>query len=284
MLHEAGVVTAREVSWKDPASGRQIAYYVWQPSKVRALTVVLHGFGEHAGRYRWFAERLAEQGIAVAAPDLWGHGRSDGARGDFQEPSKFLQALDRLTRTVWLPETGQSAYSLFGHSFGGLLAIAWALEGSPQLHRLVAQSPLLEVGFPIPQWKISAALWLAAHWPGVPFSMDLDLNDLCRNAEVVQAYRQDRLVHNKMTAGTYRAVTQLRNDVFAHTYSLHVPTLLLCAMADRIVSLAAARLWFSRLPGEKRRVDFPDCYHELHHEPVRDEVARLVTDWMLQDA
>ena len=283
MLHEARV-SLRESSWLDPVSGRRIAYRLWHPAAVKAMAVVLHGFGEHAGRYHWFAERLASLGIAVAAPDLWGHGRSDGERGDFQHPQEYLRAMDALLRTVWLPEFGQSSYMLFGHSFGGLLAIAWALNAPPELSRLIVQSPLLEVGFPIPQWKISAALWLAAHWPGVPFSMSLDLTHLCRNPEVIQAYREDRLVHNRMTAGTYRAVTELRDDVFARSRGLRLPILLLCGTADRIVSLAAARLWFSRLPGEKCRVDFPDAYHELHHESVREEVVRLVAEWMLPDA
>ena len=279
----ATAIPAREDVWIDPVSGRRLAYRLWWPERVRALMVLLHGFGEHSGRYAPFTQQLARQGIAVAAPDLWGHGRSDGARGDFQHPAAYLKAVRALTETVWLPESRQTAYSLFGHSFGGLLAIAWATNDPARLHRVVAQSPLLEVGFPIPRWKTLAAEWVAAHWPRIPFSMDMDLSGLCRDPVEIQAYRDDRLVHNRMTAGTYFAIIRLRNDVFAGVRGVRVPVLLLCGKADRIVSLAAARLWFSRLPGEKQRVDFPDCYHELHHETVRDEVVRLVADWVTRN-
>ena len=78
-------IPAREDVWIDPVSGRRLAYRLWWPERVRALMVLLHGFGEHSGRYAPFAQQLVKQGIVVAAPDLWGHGRSDGARGDFQQ-------------------------------------------------------------------------------------------------------------------------------------------------------------------------------------------------------
>ena len=113
--------------------------------------------------------------------------------------------------------------------------------------------------------------------------MNLDLSHLCRDPAEIQAYREDRLVHNRMTAGTYHAIIRLRDDVFAGARGVQVPALLLCGGEDRIISLAAARLWYSRLAGEKRRVEFPGCFHELHHEPVRDEVVRLVADWVTRD-
>ncbi|MBI4342096.1 MAG: lysophospholipase [Candidatus Omnitrophica bacterium] len=276
-------VAVREDSWVDPGSGRRIAYQVWRPEVVRALTVIVHGFGEHGGRYRAFAERLAQQGLAVAVPDLWGHGRSDGRRGDLQQLQECVNALRTLTETVWLPETGLRRYALFGHSFGGLMAISWALSASPHLSRLIAQSPLLEAGFPIPQWKITAALWLAARWPTAPFSMNLDLRKLSRDPEVIRAYRHDPLVHNRMTAGTYRAVVALRDEVLARASEVRVPVLLLCGTADRIISVAAARLWYSRVRSEKRRILFSGCFHELHHELAQDEVLRLVVKWATAD-
>ena len=277
-------VACRDGSWVDSESRRRMSYRIWSPPAIRALAVIVHGFGEHGGRYQSVAERLAQQGIATAVPDLWGHGRSEGPRGDLTALTEYARALRTLTETVWLPESGQASYALFGHSFGGLLAIAWAFEAPPLLRRLVVQSPLLEAGFPIPAWKTSAALCLARWCPGAPFSMNLDLTQLSRDPGVIEAYRSDPLVHNRMTAGTYRALIRLRDAAFARAGSLRVPVLLLYGSADRIISIAAARLWYSRLRCEKRRVVFPGCRHELHHEPVRDEVLRLACDWILADA
>ena len=76
---------------------------------------------------------------------------------------------------------------------------------------------------------------------------------------------------------------RVRDEVVERAASLRTPTLLLCGAAARVVSVEAAQRWFDRLRCEKRRVLFPDCYHELHHEPVRDEVVRLIRDWTLAD-
>lgn len=276
-------VRCLEGSWVDPASQRQFGYRCWQPPSPRALLVILHGFGEHGGRYHAVADALAAQGLWVAAPDLRGHGRSAGPRGDIEQVAQYAQESQRMTRELFLPQSGLAQYTLFGHSFGGLLAIRWALDSPPGLRRVVVQSPLLEVGFPLPRWETLAAALLARWWPTRSFSLHLDVTALSRDPTVVQAYRDDPLVHHVMSARTYRSMLQVRDDVVERAASLRPPTLLLCGDADRVVSVEAAQRWFERLRCEKRRVLFPGCYHELHHEPVRDEVLRLVRDWTLAD-
>ena len=274
-------VACREGSWTEPVSGRRYHYRWWQPPSVRALLVIVHGFGEHGGRYEALALRLADQGLMVAVPDLWGHGRSEGGRGDLGEVPESVRHLRRMAAAVFLPESGQRAYSLFGHSFGGLAAIAWALEIPGDLHRFVVQSPLLEVAFPIPRWKTASAALLAAWWPAFPFSTRLETGALSRDTAIVEAYRNDPLVHASLSARTYRSLTRTKNEVMQRAGTLRVPVLMLLGSADRIVSVDAARRWFALLPGEKRSVVFPECYHELHHEPVRDEVIRLTCEWIL---
>lgn len=272
-----------EGSWVDPSSHRRVGYRCWQPPSARALLVILHGFGEHGGRYHAVATALAAQGLWVAAPDLWGHGRSGGQRGDIEQVVQYVQQVRRMTDELFLPESGLAQYALFGHSFGGLLAIRWALDSPPGLRRLVLQSPLLKVGFPLPRWETLAASVLARGWPTFPFSLHLDVEALSRDPAIVQAYRADPLVHHAMSARTYRSMLRVRDDVVERAASLRTPTLLLCGAADRVVSVEAAQRWFERLRCEKRSVVFPGCYHELHHEPVRDEVLQLVHDWTLAD-
>jgi alpha-beta hydrolase superfamily lysophospholipase len=274
-------MTGHEGEWVEPASGRRFAYRCWGPERPRALLVLLHGFGEHGGRYAAFAETLADQGIEVAAPDLWAHGRSGGARGDLGRAEPCVRQLQRMTDTVFLPRAGCSGYALFGHSFGGLLAILWSLEPPPALRRVILQSPLLEVGFPLPAWTVAAAALLRVCWPGAPFAVNLDVRALSRDPAVAASYASDPLVHNRMTAGTYGAIQEAERRAMAGASRCDRPTLLLLGEADRIVSVAAAHRWFDRLSCEKRRVVFPGGFHELHHEPVRDEVARLVSAWAL---
>ena len=274
--------TAQEGSWRDPATGLTLGYRSWRPPSVRALLVLLHGFCEHGGRYQAFASSLAARGIWVAAPDLPGHGRSGGKRGDVAQIAVCIQQLWTMTTAVFLPASGLTGYSLFGHSFGGLLAILWAMQNPPNLHRVVLQSPLLEVGFPIPWWKTMAAPLLAGWWPTATFSTNLDVEALSHDPAVVQGYRTDPLVHHTMSARTYCAILRAKDRAFDGTASVRRPVLMVTGSGDRIVSLDAAHRWFDLLAGEKQEVSFPDAYHELHHEPVRGEVLRLVGDWVLE--
>ena len=274
-------VSYEEASWT-PAGGRGTTFYrLWRPAKSAALLVLVHGFGEHGGRYRPLAEALAAHHLAVAVPDLLGHGRSDGRPGDLRGLEECLAPVAALTRQVLLPLIGVPRCAVMGHSFGGLLAGFWALRQPDLFTRLVLQSPLLEVGFPIPGWKRTAARVCLALWPAAQFSMDLDLDNLCHDGEVIHAYRQDPLVHHLMSARAYAATLRARAEVVRRAEEFRVPVLLLCGDEDRIISVATAVAWFERLPVDKRLRRFPGMYHELHHEPVREQVIHQIADWIL---
>ena len=273
-----------EGDWADRMRGTTLHYRLWRPAQLRVLTVLIHGFGEHGGRYQEVAKVLTAHGIAVAAPDLPGHGRSSGARGEIGEVTRCVQSIQQLTAQVFLPWAGQPRYAVYGHSFGGLVAIHYGLARPQGLRRLVVQSPLLEPGFPIPKWKTALAAILGACLPQVALSMDLETNALSHDAAVVEAYRADALVHGVITAGSYQSILRARDEAFARTGELRTPLLLVCGSDDRIVSVEVARRWFRLLQGEKREVLFPGAYHELHHEAVRDELFRVVREWILADA
>lgn len=258
-----------------------MSYRVWRAQHPSALVVIIHGFGEHGGRYAPLAVALAEQGLSVAAPDLWGHGRSGGRRGDLADVARCASQLVRLTAQVFQPQAGSSRVVVFGHSFGALVAITWALNEPTTLTRLIVQSPLLEVGFPLPYWKTAAARVLARWWPTYTFAIDLDATGLSHDPAVVRAYRDDPLVHNAMSARAYQAILRAKEDAFARAETLQIPVLLLCGTADRIISVEAARRWLALVRCEKRHIDFPDAYHELHHETVQSDVVQLIREWTL---
>ena len=274
-------VACREARWPIPASGRALFYRLWQPRHATAAIVIVHGFGEHGDRYRSMAEALAGLGLAVAVPDLPGHGLSGGRPGDFTRIDEYIDPLNRFTRDVVLPETGLARCALFGHSFGGLVAILWAVRHPGLVTRLIAQSPLLEIGFTIPRWKRAVARMCLALWPTAQFSMDLDLTNLSRDPAVIDAYRRDPLVHHLISARAYAATLRARAEAEARVGELQIPLLLLCGADDRIISVARAMDWGERVTVEKSCRTFPGMCHELHHEPVRDEVVRLVAEWAM---
>jgi len=263
-------------SWIDPVSGRKFGYRLWRPVAGRRLMVIAHGFGEHGGRYTHLAEALAAQGFWVAAPDWWAHGRSGGQRGDLGDIWQAIGQLNRLTEAVFLPASGQSRYTLYGHSFGGLAAIAWAQRHPDRISRLITQSPLIEVGFPLPHWKEAVAWTVGRCVPWATVPLGIDLTALCRDDTVIQAYRRDRLVHQQMSFRTYHATLRMRNELLATARQLRVPTLLLCGDQDRLISVKAAFVWFERLTCPKNGIIFPGGYHELHHDGLLETIVRLI--------
>ena len=186
-----------------------------------------------------------------------------------------------VAERVLVPESRCSRLVVYGHSFGGLLAIHWALRRPPGLARLVIQSPLLAVGFRVPLWKQLAARWVGRLWPSASLPMDLDVSALSHDPAVQRGYREDPLVHQQMSARIYRDVLRAGTGAVAKAQDIAVPTLLLYGEADRIVSIETARRWFDGLVCQKRSVSFPGAYHELHLESVREEIVRLVSEWTL---
>lgn len=271
----------REGFWPAPASRRSLFYQIWYPVQPKALLIIVHGFGEHGGRYATLAEELATEGIMVAVPDLWGHGHSGGTRGDADSLTTYLRDLEGLTRQVFLPESGGSHAIVYGHSFGGLLAIHWALSRVPELQRLIVQSPLLAVGFPVAPWRVAVARWLDRLWPSATLPMRLDAQALSHDPSVVEAYRADPLVHQRISARIYHAILRGGETAQARAHTIDVPTLLLYGEEDHVISIDAVRRWHSALTCQTQVVGFPHAYHELHHEPVRAEVSRLIREWTL---
>lgn len=259
---------------------RKLFYRLWEPLQCHALVIIIHGFGEHSGRYAALAQALAQHGLGVACPDLWGHGRSDGRRGDIGSFAQYLEDLDALTSQVFLARFSQRPVAVFGHSFGGLVAIHWALRSPDLLRCLILQSPLLEVGFPVPKWKERLIGFLGRLWQGFPLPIGLDPVWLSHDATVVQQYRQDPLVHSRISARGHRALQGAMRQALDQAKDVSLPTLLLYGGADRVVSVKACQAFFERLACEKRAVDFPDCYHELHHEAVQPRVVELVSEWV----
>ena len=274
----------QEVEWVHPSNGRRLFTRFWKPVEPYALLVLIHGFGEHGGRYDHLAEELAERGIAVGCADLWGHGRSAGARGDIHQLDQLIADLKTLAQTVWLPQVGGRRFAIFGHSFGGLLAIRWLLQDAAEISCAIIQSPLLDVGFAVPVWKQSVADLLAKAWPTLTLSNSLDPTGISHDPNEVHAYRIDPLVHAKISVRCYQALKVAMAEARASAARIQRPVLFLYGGADRVVSVAACDAFAQGLTGECRIQKFPDAYHELHHESIYQKIIEETAQWVRSHA
>lgn len=247
----------------------------------RAVVGLIHGIGEHIGRYAHVGHFLAQAGYACMGFDLRGHGRSGGRRGHTPDYQALLDdiALFLAHLQVRYPD---SPVFLYGHSLGGNLALNFVLRFKPPLIGVVASAPALRLAFEPPPAKVALARLMNRILPAFSQPSGLETAALSREAKVVQAYINDPLVHDRVSARMFVGFYQSGLWALQNAHTLNVPVLLIHGSADRLTSVDASRE-FAHRAGEKCTLKiWQGLYHELHNEPEQGEVLEFVLSWMEQ--
>lgn len=250
----------------------------WAPeSSPRALVFLIHGLGEHSGRYHHVAKAFNQYGWIVFAPDLPGHGRSEGKRGHIRTYDEFLDLFDWLRQGLQQrhPDVPQT---LFGHSMGGNLVLYYAMRRRPSVRGVIACSPALRSArpSPIPLWL---GKLLQGLFPALLINNGLDLNSLSRDPQIIQAYVNDPLVHPHISLSLGLGLLQAGERLLEWEGEFPYPLLLMQGTADRLVDPAATSQFASRLRGPVVYRTWDGFYHELHNEPEKEEVIAYMLDW-----
>ncbi|HKW42336.1 MAG TPA: alpha/beta fold hydrolase [Gemmatimonadales bacterium] len=252
--------------------GTQLVYDLYEASPApRAAVLLLHGWSDHAGRWRDTGEQLRDAGYSTYVLDLRGHGRSGGRRGHLSRFSQLLGDLQAFRRVVRLRTDRPQV--LLGISFGALVALRY-LETQPSdpIVGAVIMSPWLGLAFRPPVWKLLAGRVLADLWPTLPIPAKVDADVVSRDAAVNQAYAEDAAVHGVMTPGAWRELQWAQRAVPADGYRIESPLLFLLAGEDRLIDAHLARAFADSLKAEVRVRWYPEMYHEVLHDPGRDAV------------
>jgi alpha-beta hydrolase superfamily lysophospholipase len=268
-----------EVEYWTAADGARLALRrAPSAGPARAALILLHGFGDHSGRYGDVAAWLAGHGISVYALDQRGHGRSPGKRGHVSRFAQFLSDVAALRRLVAGEESGRQL--LLGHSFGGTVALRY-LETDPQgVAGAIVSSPFLDVAMRVPLWKVLLARLLHDIRPSLPVATGLDVTHLSTDQAVGQAARSDPLFHRVMTPRAYRELKAAQAAVVAEGGHIAVPLLFLLAGDDRIVARQASERFARSLPGDVTVRVYEGFFHEVFNEPQRAKVFRDVEQWL----
>lgn len=251
----------------------------------RGTVLIVHGLGEHVGRYRHVAERLCAEGWAVAGFDQRGHGRSEGPRGVIPTPDALFDDLARFIDQAGGP-SGQPLV-LLGHSMGGLVAgrfVAEALSARPapwsrRVDALVMSSPALDPGLNAAQKLLLAVLGPLV--PRLALGNGLKPEWVSRDPAVVAAYVADPLVHDRVAAGLVRCLVDGGKFVRACAPRWQVPTLLLYAGADRCVAPRGSEAFAAAAPAalvDAKRYD--GFSHEIFNEPEKAQVLDELAGWL----
>jgi len=239
--------------------------------------VILHGFGEHCGRYDHIAAFFNSRGFAVRTFDHRGHGQSDGARGDCPDSMRIVNDAEIIIRDF--AHHCQHGPILFGHSMGGLFAARIALAANIPIDGLVLSSPALALRLTRPQrLLLKIASIIAPHFAtSPPFNPEV----LSHQLSTVVAYLSDPLVHRQITASMGKSMLSAIDFVKTHASKLTVPTLLLVAEDDQIVDPQGSHTFFEALPDKLGTAHFyVDYYHEVFNEAGADKVFDDLNKWL----
>ena len=177
--------------------GVQLYGQGWQPeSAPTGVVCLVHGLGEHSGRYTHVAAHLTTAGYAVQTYDLCGHGRSEGKRGHASSYDAVMDGIDLVLANAEARYRGVPGF-LYGHSLGGNLVLNYALRRRPALAGVIATSPAVRPATPIAGWKASLAGLLYSRLPELQLANGLDVTGLSRDPDVIARYQADPLVHDR---------------------------------------------------------------------------------------
>jgi len=265
--------------------GLALARRDWPSADARGTIVIVHGLGEHIGRYAHVAARLNANRWSVVGYDQRGHGTSAGERGRIAAHDDLLADLAAVIDDVRAEAAGPLI--LLGHSLGGLVVarfVAGTLESPrPSWHRnvdaLMLSSPALDIGLTGAKRALLATLERLA--PNLGIGNGLDATGISRDPAVVAAYRADPLVHDRIAPRLIRFLADSGPLVLRLAPRWNVPTLLLYAGSDRLVVPAGSAAFAAAAPTAVVMTrPFATLYHEIFNEPEQDEVLAVLTAWL----
>ena len=247
--------------------------------RLRGVVLLVHGLGEHAGRYEELARRLNDWGFAVRGYDHYGHGDSGGLRGGLPTDQRLVEDLADVLSSTRKRMEAKTPLILLGHSMGGLVAAQLVAQGLGRVEGLVLSSPALDPGLNALQKLLLAVLPSIA--PDLRVGNGLDPTWISHDPQVVQAYQKDRLVHDRISGRLARYIADTGPQVLAAVPRWQVPTLLMYAGSDKLVSPRGSAAFAKAAPARVVETQaYPELYHEIFNELERAPVYARLEDWL----
>ncbi len=267
-----------EYGWKT-ADGVSLSAALWRPDGQPVAAVALvHGMGEHRGRYGHVVKAFTDAGYAIAAFDLRGHGKSGG-------PRLYAPSYDAIMEDVGvhLEETRKRIPGvpvfLYGHSMGGSIVLYYALKRNPKLAGVIASSPGLGSGTPQPALKILFGRIMNRLMPTLRISTGFPPDGISRDPAVLEATSKDPLFQRGVSVRLAFEILKAGEWIGGQT-DFPLPLLIMQGTADKYVDPSLTVRFVEALKGDVTFRLWEGCYHELHNEPVKEEVLAFILEWV----
>lgn len=257
--------------------GTELRVNVYGVTDAPRRVMIIHGFGEHAGRYTHVADHYVSQGWCVYIVDLRGHGMSHGPKAHVSRFDHYIQDVRCVIDSLSLPAAGTH---LLAHSMGGLIGIRFMQTYPDRIQSAAITSPLLGMAVHVPWVTLAVGRLLSYVLPRFRFASRIDDNLTTRSQAVVERRRQDQLLHHWITARCFFEMKRGIADAWTTESRIRQPTLILQAGDDHIVDPQAPARWLATRDEEHVTVEtFPGQYHELLNEPEWEVTLKRIVKW-----
>ena len=240
--------------------------------------VIIHGAGEHGGRYGHFVRHAVEAGWTVICGDLRGHGRSGGVPTHLDRFDQYLEDLDLIWKHFNLK---QETTAVFAHSMGGLVAVRFAQTRTDRMAALALSAPLLGLRVRVKMLKRAVGKLCSVVRPTTRFRTHVKVSHITRSDDVLESREQDPWIERSVTAGWFFQVQHAVTAAHLEAENFHVPLLFLQGDADEVVNHEMANDWLAEISSTDctQRV-MPDHLHEIINEPGWEQTADEILAWI----
>ncbi|MCX6647149.1 MAG: lysophospholipase [bacterium] len=245
----------------------------------KASVSIVHGIGEHIGRYETITNYLNQAGYATVMIDLRGHGKSEGKIGHSPSYENLLEDVSLLLNEA-IQRFPAIPQFLLGHSMGGALILNYCLKRKPDIAGVISLSPGLRTFTPTPGWKISLAHFLRSVSPSMTLHNGVKAEYLTREKKIVEKTLNDPLYHFKVSAHLGLDVLEQGEWTIEHADEWALPLLLMHGTGDRLTSCEASKEFASRAGKSCALKLWDGLYHELQNEPEKEKVLGFLVDWL----
>lgn len=251
----------------------------WRPDgEVAGAVGIVHGLGEHSGRYAHVARTFASANYMVIAYDQQGHGQSSGQKGHVRSYSDLLHDVGELVDSLAERAPNVPRF-LLGQSLGGNLVLNFALRHTPSIDGIIALSPLLLPTRRPPTWKLTVGHTLNVVWPTFAFAIGIDPTHLSRDPTAIACVSQDPMIQDRVSARLAVQMFAAGRWALARASTLRTRTLLMHGTADPVTSCEASGEFAKRAGQYCTFREWPELLHELHWEREREEVLAAILGW-----
>ncbi|WP_256208857.1 alpha/beta hydrolase [Paenibacillus sp. CF384] len=254
----------------------------WMPEDrqlVRAVICLIHGMGEHIGRYEHVAEMFTAAGYAVYGFDQVGHGKNEGKRGHTPTYDALLDGVDSMLIAAKesFPDT---PVFLYGHSMGGNVTLNYSLRRKPEVNGVIVTGPWLMLAFNPPPVQVMIARVVNRLFPSYSNNRPMNGDHLTSDPIMIKRYQEDPLGHGSITARFFLSVQTAGVWALKHAAEWRLPLLLMHGGSDKVTSIKASRQFADSAGAPCTFIEWPSLKHELHNELDRDDVFDTVKEWL----